>query len=70
MADKKPAPKSGGKGAPVKKGKSYKAGAVYEIAGTTIKRARRTCPKCGPGIYLGKHANRQSCGKCGYTEMG
>lgn len=25
------------------------------------------CPKCGPGIFLAKHKDRQTCGKCGYT---
>ncbi len=24
------------------------------------------CPKCGPGVNLAEHANRSSCGKCGY----
>jgi small subunit ribosomal protein S27Ae len=24
------------------------------------------CPKCGPGVRLAEHANRSSCGKCGY----
>ena len=30
---------------------------------------RKSCPKCGPGTRLAEHANRNSCGKCGYTEM-
>ncbi|MFH0835710.1 MAG: 30S ribosomal protein S27ae [Candidatus Micrarchaeota archaeon] len=30
---------------------------------------KQNCPKCGPGTNLGKHNNRVSCGKCGYTEM-
>ncbi|PIN83052.1 30S ribosomal protein S27ae [Candidatus Micrarchaeota archaeon CG11_big_fil_rev_8_21_14_0_20_47_5] len=28
----------------------------------------RTCPKCGPKKRLAKHANRLSCGNCGYFE--
>ena len=28
----------------------------------------KNCPKCGPGIRLAEHANRRSCGKCGYFE--
>lgn len=28
----------------------------------------RYCPKCGPGVRLATHANRFSCGKCGYME--
>jgi ubiquitin-small subunit ribosomal protein S27Ae len=29
----------------------------------------KTCPKCGPGIFLGEHKNRTYCGKCGYSEF-
>ncbi len=28
----------------------------------------KNCPKCGSGIRLAEHANRRSCGKCGYFE--
>ncbi len=28
----------------------------------------RNCPKCGPGVKLAEHADRYSCGKCGYFE--
>ena len=30
---------------------------------------KKTCPKCGPGVFLAEHGNRFSCGKCGYTEF-
>lgn len=29
----------------------------------------QTCPKCGPGVVLARHKDRNSCGKCGYTEF-
>lgn len=29
---------------------------------------RKSCPKCGPGVNLAEHKNRNSCGKCGYFE--
>jgi len=34
-------------------------------------KARKSCPKCGPGVHLAEHAKpaRFACGKCGYTEM-
>jgi len=32
------------------------------------KRKRKTCPKCGPGVFLAEHKDRLSCGKCGYME--
>ena len=33
------------------------------------KAMRKNCPKCGPGVFMGKHGNRESCGKCSYTEF-
>ena len=32
------------------------------------KRKNKTCPKCGPGVFLAEHKDRLSCGKCGYME--
>ena len=49
--------------------KKYKASNVFEIAGSSLKRKTRTCPKCGQGVYMAKHKNRVTCGKCGYTEF-
>lgn len=28
----------------------------------------KSCPMCGTGVFLAKHKDRLSCGKCGYTE--
>jgi small subunit ribosomal protein S27Ae len=28
----------------------------------------KSCPKCGTGTKLAQHADRLSCGKCGYME--
>lgn len=47
------------------KGKS----GLYEVKDGKLTRARRSCPKCGPGVFLAKHKNRVSCGKCGYAEL-
>jgi small subunit ribosomal protein S27Ae len=63
---KKPAAKGA---APAAKKPSYHVAKIYDVGGDTLKRARSSCPKCGPGIYLAKHANRTTCGKCGYTEF-
>ncbi len=41
---------------------------LYNATDTGIERTHRSCPKCGPGIFLAEHANRRSCGKCGYSE--
>lgn len=59
MAKKKKEP---GKKKPSKKWK------IYEV-GDSLSRKTKFCPKCGPGVFLAKHSNRLSCGKCGYTEF-
>ncbi|MCZ7391964.1 MAG: 30S ribosomal protein S27ae [Candidatus Methanoperedens sp.] len=41
----------------------------YEISGGKAKRIKPSCPRCGPGVFLGEHKNRLACGKCGYTEF-
>jgi len=41
----------------------------YKIEGDRLGRERQSCPKCGPGVFLARHANRVSCGRCGYTEF-
>jgi len=33
------------------------------------KAKNKSCPKCGPGVFMGEHGNRVTCGKCGYTEF-
>ncbi len=40
----------------------------YKIQGDTIIR-ERSCPRCGPGIFLMNTPNRSYCGKCHYTEF-
>lgn len=44
-------------------------GDIFEVEDGEIKRKRRSCPKCGDGVFLAKHEDRVSCGKCGYTEF-
>ncbi|HDN74457.1 30S ribosomal protein S27ae [Archaeoglobales archaeon] len=41
----------------------------YEIKGEKVIRKRRTCPRCGEGVFLAEHPDRRTCGKCGYTEF-
>ena len=40
----------------------------YKIDGDKITR-EKTCPRCGPGIFLANHKGRLFCGKCKYTEF-
>ncbi len=51
-----------------KKHEKMKKGAYYKIEGDTATKERRSCPKCGGGVFLAEHKNRFSCGKCSYTE--
>jgi len=45
--------------------KKYK---MYKIEGDNIERAK-SCPRCGPGVFLMKADNRLYCGRCHYTEF-
>lgn len=40
----------------------------FKVTGKTIERGK-SCPKCGPGMFLGIHKDRVHCGNCGYTEF-
>ncbi len=42
---------------------------LYEEGDEKVERLRKSCPRCGPGIFLADHGERLSCGKCGYTEF-
>jgi small subunit ribosomal protein S27Ae len=44
-------------------------GKYYEVKDDALIRKKKTCPKCGDGVFLAEHSNRLSCGKCGYTEF-
>jgi len=41
---------------------------LYSTQGD-LKRERKSCPKCGAGVFMAQHQDRVSCGKCGYTEF-
>ncbi len=53
---------------PKKKKPAHKISMVYEVSGDTIKKKNKTCPKCGPGVFMASHKDRWTCGKCAYTE--
>jgi ubiquitin-small subunit ribosomal protein S27Ae len=59
MADKKGA-SSGPKQMSVSK--------LYSVSGNSVKRAKKTCPKCGDGYFLAEHKDRLTCGNCHYME--
>jgi len=41
----------------------------YEVKDGKLVRRRRSCPRCGEGVFLAEHPDRRACGKCGYTEF-
>ena len=41
----------------------------YKIEGDKLIRAR-SCPRCGPGIFLSLGQGRAYCGRCHFTEFG
>ena len=40
----------------------------YSVEGGSLVRKSEFCPQCGPGVFLASHADRKSCGRCGYTQ--
>ena len=42
---------------------------LYEKAGDKVTRKNKSCPKCGQGTFMAKHANRWTCGTCHMTEF-
>lgn len=52
-----------------KKSDAFKVHTLYTVQGGSVSRKTGFCPKCGPGVFLAKHKNRLSCGKCGYSEF-
>ena len=41
----------------------------YAIQGNKFERKNKYCPKCGAGFFLAAHKDRETCGKCGYTNF-
>lgn len=58
------------KGKRVRKGRkhsSVQTHKLYRIEGDKLVRLKKSCPRCGDGIFLSGHKNREYCGRCGYT---
>ena len=41
----------------------------YTVEGDKITKKARSCPRCGPGIFLSVGKGRAYCGKCHFTEF-
>ncbi len=48
---------------------ALKRSSYYQVKDGKAVPKKKHCPRCGTGIYLGEHADRLTCGKCGYTEF-
>ena len=42
---------------------------LYEKKEDKLERKNKSCPKCGTGTFMAKHASRWYCGNCHYTEF-
>lgn len=54
---------------PKAKKPGWKINKIYSVAGEKLERMNKHCPKCGKGIFMGKHKDRWVCGKCKYVEF-
>ncbi|HDN83178.1 MAG TPA: 30S ribosomal protein S27ae [Candidatus Altiarchaeales archaeon] len=52
-----------------RKRRKVRKGSLYEITPEGVKRKNRFCPKCGEGVFMAKHKDRETCGRCHYTEF-
>lgn len=41
----------------------------YSVEGDKVVKNFTECPKCGPGFFMAKHSDRESCGNCGFTNF-
>jgi ubiquitin-small subunit ribosomal protein S27Ae len=41
----------------------------YTVEGDKITKKARSCPRCGPGIFLSVGSGRAYCGRCHFTEF-
>jgi small subunit ribosomal protein S27Ae len=41
----------------------------YKVEGDKIVSKERSCPRCGPGIFLSVGKGRSYCGRCHFTEF-
>jgi small subunit ribosomal protein S27Ae len=49
------------------KKKAMQVWKLYQVSGNKAERKNKFCSKCGSGIFLAKHKDRETCGKCGFT---
>ena len=40
----------------------------YKLEGDKVVRKKKICERCGDAVYMAEHPDRQTCGKCGFTQ--
>jgi len=68
-ADEKKPTASAKKTDKTSEGKKSTKWKLYSVEGGKISRKSKFCPKCGDGVFMASHKDRNACGKCGYTEF-
>tara|TARA_Y100000310_G_scaffold255534_1_gene263004 strand:- start:819 stop:1010 length:192 start_codon:yes stop_codon:yes gene_type:complete len=53
----------------LKEKKAMQVGKLYGAAQGKVERKNKFCTKCGSGVFLAKHKDRETCGKCSYTQF-
>lgn len=51
------------------KKKAMQVWKLYQVSGDKVERKNKFCSKCGSGTFLAKHKDRETCGKCGFTNF-
>ena len=51
------------------KGSSPKVYKYFKIEGDKTTKLKKNCSRCGKGVALSEHKDRNTCGKCGLTEF-
>lgn len=52
-----------------KKGFSPNVYKYYKIENDKVTKLKKICSRCGKGVFMAVHKDRQTCGKCGLTEF-
>ncbi len=52
-----------------KKGSSPNVYKYYKVDGDKVTKTRKICARCGKGVFMSEHKDRNTCGKCGLTEF-